>query len=259
MFETRKMLTRTETPEERELTKKRAELAALEVQLAEEELDLVTLQAEIRAFEARYLRTVGRLFSELDELRAQVTESEAQRHPDDLDKRRRATESRTQANTSADAVSAAVVTEDVEFRPGDELKRLYRQVAKLVHPDLATSEDERARRNRMMAEANRAYSQRDEAKLRALLEEWELSPEAVPGDGVGAELVRNIRKIHQVQRRLAVIDSEIANLKHSDIFALKERAETSARSGLDLLVQMAEQLKTEIGRMRQSMQVERTP
>jgi hypothetical protein len=252
------MLPRIETPEERELTGKLTELAALEAQLTERELDLATLQSELRVFEARYLRAVGRLFAELDELRAQFSEAEARGHPHDQDQRRRATEARTQANASAEAVSTATVTDDVEFHPGDDLKTLYRQIAKLVHPDLSTSEIDRARRNRFMAEANRAYSQGDESKLRGLLDEWESSPESVPGDGVGAELVRTIRKIHQVKARLVVIDSAIADLRRSDLFALKERADESARNGRDLLAQMATQLKAEIANVRQEMQTERT-
>ena len=103
------MLAPTEAPEERELAKKRAQLTALEGQLAERELDLATLQAEIRGFEASYLRTVGRLFSELDELHAQVTESEARRHSDDPDQRQRAAKARARANASAEAAGAAIV------------------------------------------------------------------------------------------------------------------------------------------------------
>ncbi len=234
-------------------------MTALEGQLAERELDLATLQAEIRGFEARYLRTVGRLFSELDELHAQLTESEARRHPDDPHQHQRAEEARAQANASAEAAGVAVLTDDAEFRPSDDLKALYRRIAKLVHPDLATSERERERRTKIMAEANRAYAQGDEAKLRALLDEWELSPESVPGDGVGAELVRTIRKIHQVERRLVVIDSEIADLKQTDLFSLKTRADASARSGQDPLTEMAEQLKAEISKVRQNLKVDDTP
>jgi hypothetical protein len=46
-----------------------------------------------------------------------------------------------------------------------------------------------------MAEANRAYEEGDEERLRVILQEWEGSPESVKGDGPGAELVRVIRKI----------------------------------------------------------------
>jgi len=59
-------LTRKQTPEERELESKRAQLAVLEAELAQHELDLATLKAELQTFEARYLREVGVLYAELD-------------------------------------------------------------------------------------------------------------------------------------------------------------------------------------------------
>jgi hypothetical protein len=89
---------------------------------------------------------------------------------------------------------------------------LYREIAKRIHPDLATEDDERAKRNQLMAEVNRAYEDGDESRLRAILNEWETGPDAVTGDGVGAELIRTIRKIHQVERRLAAIENEIVRL-----------------------------------------------
>jgi hypothetical protein len=72
-----------ETPEERELAKKRAQLATLEAELAQRELDLSTLQNELRAFEARYLRIVGVLYAELDELAARIAEAQARQRPSD--------------------------------------------------------------------------------------------------------------------------------------------------------------------------------
>jgi len=51
------------------------------------------------------------------------------------------------------------------FTPSENLKKLYREVAKRVHPDLATEESERQRRHELMAEANRAYAEGDEARL----------------------------------------------------------------------------------------------
>jgi DnaJ-domain-containing protein 1 len=46
-----------------------------------------------------------------------------------------------------------------DFRPSDSLKKLYREVAKQVHPDLATDEADRARQRELMAAANQAYTE----------------------------------------------------------------------------------------------------
>jgi hypothetical protein len=76
-------ITRKQTPEEKELNKKVSELAALESELAQRELDLATLQAELRAFENRYLRIVGVRYTELDEIEAQIAETQARLNPKD--------------------------------------------------------------------------------------------------------------------------------------------------------------------------------
>ena len=106
------------------------------------------------------------------------------------------------------------------FKPGDELKRLYREIARTIHPDLSTDDTKRLRRTRLMAEANDAYAMGNESKLRAILDEWDSSPDAVEGEGIAAELVRTIRKIHQVERRLVEISSAITELRQSALHGL---------------------------------------
>jgi len=51
-----------------------------------------------------------------------------------------------------------------------------------------------------MAQANEAYSQSDAVSLQRILEEFGNAPESVQGEGVGVELVRIIRQIHQAKR-----------------------------------------------------------
>ena len=92
------------TPEERELEKKRSELAILEEELAQRELELTTLQSELRAFEARYLRIVGIHYAELDELEAQIAETQARLSPKDDELQEQASQARTQAQESARTV-----------------------------------------------------------------------------------------------------------------------------------------------------------
>jgi hypothetical protein len=245
-------LTRRQTPEERELAAKKADLAVLNAQLAQRELDFATLRVELRAFEQRYVRIVGVRFAEVDDVEAQIAEALNRRNPSDETARQRAVDARTKATESAGA--AGVVeqqTSAVDFKPSEDLKRLYREIAKRVHPDLATDDAERAKRNQVMADVNRAYANGDEARLRAILDEWETSPDAVTGDGVGAELVRTIRKTHQVQARLAALDVEIATLTGSELAVLKVRADSEHEHGRDVLAQMAAQLDAQIVHLRQ--------
>jgi hypothetical protein len=250
-------ITRTQTPEERELAAKNAELAVLETQLAQRELDFATLQIELHAFEQRYLRIVGVKFSEIDDLEAQIAEVLNRRNPADEAARSRAANARAKATESAAAAgSIEPLTHAVGFKPSDDLKRLYREIAKRIHPDLATDDAERAKRNQLMAEVNRAYAAGDETRLRAILDEWETSPDAVTGQGIGAELIRTLRKIHQVQSRLASLEVEIARLTGSELAVLKATAESKQINGLDLLARMAEQLDQQIvqlGRSRDAL------
>lgn len=243
-------LTRTQTPEERELAAKRADLAALEIELTQRELDLATLQMELRAFEQRYVRIVGVKFAQIDDLEAQVAEALNRQNPFDETAHRRAAEARRNAEESARVVGAIEPATQAFEKPSEDLKRLYREIAKRIHPDLATNDADRAKRNQVMAEVNRAYLDGNESRLRSTLDEWETSPESVTGDGVGAELVRTIRKIHQVEARLARIEADFSALTGSELCLLKARVDSEWLNGRDLLMDMAAQLDTQILHLR---------
>ncbi len=242
-------------PEEAELERKRATLASLEAKLAQRELDLHTLRAELLAFEARYLRAVSAHYAELDELRAQIAEAQAAGKPEDPDAREQAAGARAKAQESAQTAHDASREPErpPKFQPSEELRRLYREVARQVHPDLATDEEDRARRTRLMAEVNRAYEEGDEARLQAVIEEWESRPEAVTGEDVPAQLVRVIRKIAQVESRLHQIDTDMAQVQESDLCRLKAKADEAERKGGDLIAEMVEALESQIAAARDQL------
>src|SRR5579863_7316867 len=74
-------ITRRLKPEEEETLRKREELATLRAILAERELELVDLRSQLAAFEGRYLRQVGTLYAELDQLKAGIAELHARLNP----------------------------------------------------------------------------------------------------------------------------------------------------------------------------------
>lgn len=217
-------IARKKTPEEDELDKKLVELTALEAKLAQGELDLATLQGELQAFEREYFRVVGVRYTEIDRIEAQIAEYMA----------------------SLETLG--------DFEPSHDLKQLYREVAKRIHPDLATDEEERSRRQRLMAEANQAYEDGDEERLRAILRGWGTSSKSTKGQGVVTELVGTIRKISQSQKRLKTIQEEVKALEQTDLYQLKTKVITAQKTGQDLLVEMASQLDEQINAAKERLE-----
>jgi hypothetical protein len=249
------------TPEEEELGRKKATLADLETRLADRELELASLRADLHHFEQRYLRTVGRRYALLDELKAQIAEARARQQPHSPDARDQARQARSQARDSARAAgdpnAETPPPDDVAPPPppnrSESLNRLYRQAARLLHPDLTLDGDEKARRHRLMAEVNDAYARGDEERIRSILRDWHASPESVPGDGPGAELVRVIRKLAQVDKRLKTIAAELDQLRQGELFKLKQQVEDARTDGRDLLQELGERLDGEIARAREEL------
>ena len=252
---------RAQSPEERELDLKRTELAGLESELVERELELSTLQQELAVFEAQYLRVVGRRYATLDDINARIAEAQAIRRPADhavLEEARGARE--TADATASQAESDARDAEPAPpFEPPAGLKPLYRAAARKLHPDLATTDDERARRHEWMAKVNEAYRHQNEDALNTVLADWETSPESVPGTDIPSELVRVIRQIAQVRRRVDQIELMIDALKVGNLYALYAQYQTQARSAgnpLDELAASIDEQITDAERRLANMQAE---
>ncbi len=216
-------LVREPSPEEQELERKLAELAELEACLSDRELELATCISELHAFEHRHRQMVEIRQRELHRIQAQIEEY------------------------------SSYLAAQYPFESSGELKQLYRQLAKAVHPDFATDPQERIKREQLMAEINRAYERGDIAGLKALLEDWSNSPEAVQGEDLAAELSRTVRKIAQSQQRLANIEHQMQELEQKTIFRLQLKAKRFQQMGIDLLMEQARELDQQIHAARQHL------
>jgi DnaJ-domain-containing protein 1 len=212
------------TPEQEELVRKKVELAELETELVENELSLATFQAELNSFENEYMRVIGTRYTELDQIEAQINEY------------------------------IALQESNQDFKPSPELKKLYREVAKKIHPDLATDDEKRQRRHKLMAEANQAYENGDIEKLKAILQDWESSPESLKGEGISFELIRIIRQIAQSRERLKNIQSEIRLLEQTELFQLRKKIFQAKETGQDLLADMAHELDEQINNLKEELE-----
>ena len=126
------------------------------------------------------------------------------------------------------------------------MKRLYREVARRIHPDLTSDREDRLQREQLMAEANLAYERGDEAKLEKILAAYESSPESVAGEGPGAELIRAIRRVSQIRSRMSEIEAELQDLLGSDLYQLKSRVDEAQQSGRDLIKEMVSRVEEQI-------------
>jgi hypothetical protein len=239
-------ITRRLKPEEEEILRKREELAIVRAALAERELELVDLRRQLAAFEGRYLRQVGTLYAELDGWKARIADLKARLDPSAV-ANVRAEEAREQARqTFEDAHGAASQAPD--FTPSPDLKRLFREAAKRIHPDFAKDPDDLERRTRFMGEANRAYEAGDAEALQRILDEYQDGADRVEGEGIGAELIRIIRQISQAKDRVSAIEKDLAALRQSEIGLLKTQAERQEQQGRDLLAELAASVREQIER-----------
>jgi len=229
------------TAEERELEKKRAELAALEAELAQRELDLATLQAELHTFESQYLKVAGSRYAELEEIEARMAEAQKKAYGEDY---------REAAEDEAWSVSDELSCSQTKFHASERLKKLYREVARKFHPDLAADEQERAHRHQLMIEVNRAYETGSEERLQALLEAEVNCPELRKGGDVAAELVQVMHQLARIKERLMAIDTEIAETTTSEIYQLKLRAEEAEARGRNLLAELVVQVDRQIAKAK---------
>ena len=227
-----------------ELAKKLGELAHIENQLADRELFLANMSIELAAFDARYRRQVGTLYAELDEWNAKIAEARAKQDGSEATQFT-ASQARAQADEShAEAHGETAELDRVE--PSIELRSLYREAAKRIHPDLSMDEDDRLRREGWMTELNLVYAQGDAAAMQRIVDEFESSPHSVKGMGVASDLERVIRQINQVRNRFDQIEVEITRLSESDIAKLKANAEITCNSGGDLLKKMERDLQKRV-------------
>jgi hypothetical protein len=193
---------------------------------------------------------VGSRYAELDELKAQIAARRATEQPADSLVQKAAAEARARAEETKSSAGEKSVEAPKGFEASPEMKRLYREVAKRVHPDLAADGVERTRRQVLMAEANQAYELGDEAKLTKILTSYECSPESVEGEGAGAELIRVIRRISQARARVAELDGEMEQLLHSDLYQLKSRLDEASKLGRDVLAEMTAKVEEQIEQAR---------
>ena len=214
----------------------RSRTIELEALLKERAATLNRVKSELAAFKIRYQQQVGWLHEELDELEIAIAEAEL----GEISKR-----------VTGDGGGPGNPIDRARPEPqprytSDAVRKLFRDVAKAIHPDLATDELTREQRHALMVEANLAYALGDEERLRWILQSWERSPATVQGDDSDATRTRILRRIAQMEEHLAVFMRDLDALHDSPMWQLKAMVDDAASRGKDLIREMVERLKVDI-------------
>lgn len=212
-------------PEERlERAVRAAEQALIEYEIAVE-----TFRVEVENFSRLHHQKLGPMYTRLDELDAEIAEIKADRSGDPED-RRKADEARARVMPmpgveelfngwmDGDGLfpeAVAMLTDQPvrppqRVRPSDEARKLYRELARKAHPDLASDDSERERREEFITRVNAAYARGDEALLRELAEEWAKGPAPKErGPSHSEELYARLEWLSQRKELLTLVAKEM--------------------------------------------------
>ena len=195
---------------EREAERLRDRLAAIEEEQA-------TLMAELAAFEADYLREVVSVLAELHELEARIAALVAKRSGAAEDKRA-ALSARARARETTAAVKAIPQTPGP--LPTGDLKKLFREAAKRMHPDLAPDDETRQHAEAFMKRLNQAFAASDAGAIVDLVRQWESSPYATAPAAADDQTARAARRVSALQAAAASGTDLLAEWRASSEAAL---------------------------------------
>ncbi len=235
-------------------------MRAAEQALIDYEIAVETFRVEVENFSRLHDQKLGPMYTRLEELDARIAEAKAARSgdPEDI---RLAEEARARVmpipgveellNGWMDGhglfpEAAAMLTDQAvrppeRVRPSEEARKLYRELARKAHPDLAQEEAERTRREEFITRVNAAYARGDEALLRELAEEWAAGPApAEPRPSRGEELYARLEWLAQRKELLTLVARE---LEDTAIAAMLRLAPDDPDA---LLEEIAEKLRADV-------------
>jgi hypothetical protein len=236
-----------------EVSTRQEHVAQLELEIFDTRADLIVFEREMEERLGLLKRQIERLEVKIDNARRQAARraqwgdrADSPDIPEDVVDQFQKTW-RREAKDSSPPPPKREINEATK----EELKALYRSLAKRFHPDLAPDPQEKAWREERMAQVNAAYAELDKAALEALVgkTDWSPEPAVKSRDQEVADLRTEIRRL---DRLIAELETDLRELINSDTVKLMLDVSSARRSGWDLLGKMENDLLAQIS----SLQVE---
>lgn len=231
-------LVRHRLPEELEYADYLSGIEARKRRIADLQATLELLKQALSRFELEYRARVGTIVAEMDRIRLSLAEyrrriermrEDRKLKPADLE-REVATEFQAQRE-EVDAEEEETRRSQAAFRraaarpplPPEtdvELRRVYRELAKRFHPDLARDPDERTRRQEIMLRINAAFRERDLVSLRALANETAREDPTFEDRPLAQKLAWAIEESARLDGVIADLERQVTVMRHSDTYPM---------------------------------------
>jgi hypothetical protein len=225
-------------------------------QIAQLEFELSDTRADLARFEREYNIRIGPLEDQLRDLEDELVRArhkaarraqwgdrvDGEDAPVDVEEQFRKTW------TSTGKAEKAPPPKEVDPVTKEELRAIFRQLAKRFHPDLVTDPVEKRRREKIMAEVNEAYASQDIKTLRMLSDRPDQpeSPVHKSREQIMAEMHAEVIRLDGV---IVTLQRTLQQLINSHAVQLMLEKTIAAQSGRDLLGEMAADLRAEIARL----------
>lgn len=252
------MVTRKQPLSQREkLLRLRAAVRRARQELANAEAELAQQRADAAAFERKLLRRVGRLLGQLTTLEKEVKGYKIQvlqwQSRDTLGENYIPVEEQYYRVWEAPREAAQKQETDrpLVLPSEKDVKRLYRQLARRFHPDLADDDSERHRRHEQMSALNEAYSSGNVRGMMALADGRAESPPTSPPPLNELDSVIALEEeLQRIGARRREIRAELDTLMAQPTVQLAVDVKLAAREGHDLLAEMRWDLGRRVDRLR---------
>ncbi len=225
-----------EPPPTKALAGRLTVLGELEERVEQLEAEHARMRNEQREFEKRFRPAVGDRYDELERIRETI----------------RLAWKQVNLARSGGVEPKAVPDEHPQaaFKPEEELRKLFRALARRIHPDLGEDYEERKRRHEFMAEATHAYRAGDQRRLQWLLEHWEAAPRLPQGHDPASRVARVNQQIAWLRYRVRELNADIASLGASSLARLMAEVREARLAGRNLVVEMRNQVLKELDEAR---------
>jgi hypothetical protein len=127
-----------------------------------------------------------------------------------------------------------------------QLRRLYRDLARRCHPDLAGDHADRSRREALMQRVNEAFDAGDAEALRAMLLETEAEDPAFAERPIADRLAWARAELARLDRQLDQLRREMTEVQVSDLYRLWRRHESGAPVFEDLEADLERRIRAEV-------------